>query len=356
MPAAGRPTAPLGQGIRAILSVTGTDDGRHERGGDGRGGERLPGTGRAAVTARRDEIVDVLRQRVLRGRHAGALHPGDRLPSARELERDFEIDHRVILTAYRQLADEGLVELRQRGGIYVAGDRAAGAMPMPPEGWLIDVLLQGIAREVPVADLAEWLRRAVGTLHLRTAVVASTADQGAGIVRELRDEYGVDGVVVDPAELDGEAVPPAVRHADLLVTTPSHATQTQPVAAALDLPCIVVTVRPDLVGSEWRLLLRRPVYVVVADGRFVELLRGYFADTPGAENLRPLVVGRDDLGAIPPDAPTYTTRAALDALGDTPVAGRQLPAARIFSAESARELVTVIVRRNLDALAARRRG
>jgi len=314
------------------------------------------------VSERREEIADVLRQRVLRGLHAGALRPGDRLPSARELERDFDADHRVVLAAYRQLAAEGLVELRQRGGIYVASQPSDGAVPAPPETWLVDVVAQGVAREVPLPELHEWLRRATGTVRLRAAVVASTADQATGIERELCDDYGIDSVRVDPATLHGAGstgaapeAPASVRHADLLVTTQAHAERVEALAGSLGKPCVVTTIRPDLVGAEWRLLLKRPVYVLVADARFLETLRHFFAETPGAENLRPLVVGRDDLAVVPEGAPVYVTRSAREALGDTPIRGQVLPTARVFSAEAARALITFVVRANLDAITARRR-
>ena len=34
---------------------------------------------------------------------------------------EFGVDHRLILAAYKQLAAEGLVEVRERGGVYVSG-------------------------------------------------------------------------------------------------------------------------------------------------------------------------------------------------------------------------------------------
>jgi hypothetical protein len=104
------------------------------------------------------------------------------------------------------------------------------------------------------------------------------------------------------------------------------------------------------------MLLRQPVYVVTHDPRFADLLRGYFAGTRGAENLRFLIVGRDDLSTIPDGAPTYVTRSARDQLGDAQIKGRILPSARVFSAESAREIIRFVVRMNLDVLTARRRG
>jgi DNA-binding transcriptional regulator YhcF (GntR family) len=305
------------------------------------------------MSDRRAEILDVLRRRVLRGLQAGALRAGDRLPSARELETEFDADHRIVLAAYRQLVDEGLVELRPRGGIYVAPARGGpDAVPLPSEAWLADVLAQGVAREIPLTEIHEWLRRSVETLRLRAAVIQATPDLIAGICRELEDDYGIVAAGVDVgaiAEL-GE-LPVEIRYADLLVTTDAYEAPVRRIAARVRKEVIVTDVRPDLVGGEWRMLLRKPVYVVASDQRFVEIVRGYFAGIPGVHNLRFLIAGEDDLSTIPSGAPTYVTRSARDRLGDAPIKGRILPSARVFSAETGREIVRYIVRRNLDALA-----
>ena len=62
------------------------------------------GDAEAGVNDPRDRIVDTIRRRVLRGIQAGALVAGDRLPSARELAPEFEVDYRVVIAAYRDLA------------------------------------------------------------------------------------------------------------------------------------------------------------------------------------------------------------------------------------------------------------
>ena len=64
-----------------------------------------------------DAIVDTLRGRILRGLKAGTLVPGARLPSTRELNDEFRVDHRAILAAYRALATEGLIDIRERDGL-----------------------------------------------------------------------------------------------------------------------------------------------------------------------------------------------------------------------------------------------
>ncbi|MDQ4079355.1 MAG: GntR family transcriptional regulator [Gemmatimonadota bacterium] len=305
---------------------------------------------------RRDQITETLRQRILRGLHAGNLSVGDRLPSARELGAEFETDHRVVLDAYRQLGEEGLIEMRRRGGIYVAAPPGfADGMPPISATWLTDLLTQGVSREIPVSELHEWLRQSVETLRLRAVVVAGTQDQVAGLVRELRDDFGLEASGLHVTALsNGAALPIEVRRTDLLLTTEAHAEAVGRFARHLRKPCITISVRPDLIGGEWRLLLRKPVYVVAADEGFIDVLSRFFSGTPNAANLRPLVIGRDDLGAIPTGASVYVTQKAKDLLGDTRIQGNVLPAPRTISTHSARAIIGFIVRENLRSLAARR--
>lgn len=300
----------------------------------------------------RQEIADALRGRILRGLHAGSLKAGDRLPPAREMREEFGgADHRIILDAYRMLEADGLVELRARGGVYVAVPPSHGPVPLPSAAWLTGIFAQAIAREIPLGELHHWLRRGMGTLRLRAIAVQANADQIAGLCRELADDYGLLAKGIDVAQLDDPKKAAELRHADLLVTTAGCEAEVRRAAALHRKPVIVVDIRPDLIGGEWRLLLRRPVYVVMCDERFAAGIRHFFADTPGAENIRTVVLGRDSLDAIPDDGVVYITRSARDALGSTRVRGRLLPSVRLFSSRSSAELIRFIVDANLRALA-----
>jgi DNA-binding transcriptional regulator YhcF (GntR family) len=306
----------------------------------------------------REVVAELLRGRILRGLRARALASGDRLPSARELGVEFEIDHRIVLAAYRELAAEGLVELRQRGGIYVA-KRDDALIPTPGVDWMIDTLIQGLGREVPIVEFHNWFRRAVATLRLHATVVQGSRDQISGMCRELRDDYGLEAVGLDAAKLaDPDAALIAdLRRTDLLVTTPGYESVVRRVSERVGVPVVVADVRPDLLGGDWRMLLRHPVYVVVGDERFVSVLEQFFRTVPtAADNLHVLVVGRDDLAAIPASAPVYVTRAAAETLEGEQIGGRIIPSARVFSAQAARNLVDYIVRANLEALSARSRA
>lgn len=300
------------------------------------------------------DIADVLRGRILRGVYGGALRGGDRLPSTRELAEEFGTDHRIVLAAYRALAEEGLVELRQRGGIYIAAGGAPNQVPLPSSTWIADVLAQGVAREIPLPDLHQWMRGAVETLRLRVVAIQATGDQLTGLCRELQEDYGLEAVGLDVAASSADPAPPELRAADLVITTPGPEPVVAPIAARLGKPIIVVDIRPDLIAGEWGLLLGRPIYVVVQDERFVPVIHEFFADTRGAENIRPLVLGRDDLGSIPADALVYVTRSARAQLGNDTIRGRILPSVRLFSADSSREIIRFIVSANLQAMATRR--
>lgn len=305
---------------------------------------------------RRDEITEVMRGRILRGLHAGALRSGDRLPSARDLAAEFEVDHRLVLDAYRALVAEKLVELRPRGGIYVAArDAGDSGIPPLPEAWFASLFTEALSRGIAPPELHEWLRRSTETLRLRAIAVASTADQAAGLCRELRDDFGLDADGLLAGDVRTSDAPPlSLRRADLVVTTEAHAAWLGTLTTDLRKPLIVVAVRPDLRVGEWALLLRRPVYAVVATPEFEVMLRQFFADVPGAkENLRTLVFGRDDLSTIPDDAPTYVTQRVRDEIGGVRIPGRILPAARTIAVESAREIFGFIVRSNIEALRVR---
>ena len=300
----------------------------------------------------RDAIVDTLRGRLLRGIQSGTLRAGDRLPSAREIAPEFGVDHRYLIHAYKQLAAERLVELRPRGGTYVLPQpQSEHGLPPLPEAWIVEVFVQGLGRELPAPELHEWLRRCVETLRLRAVVITSTQHQGDALSRELRDDFGFETEALHADALrDVSLAPLEVRRADLLVTTQAHEQQVRALGAAQHTAVVVVETQPELIGGEWALLLRRPVYAVVETPALGDVLRAFFAHVPGIENLRVIVHGRDDLAAIPEGAPTYLTQHVRETLAGTRIPGRVLPAARIISTESAREIFTYIVRANIEAM------
>ena len=298
---------------------------------------------------RRMEIAEVMRRRVLGGVASGTLRRNDRLPSARELASEFEVDPRLVLSSYRVLAREGLVDIRRRSGIYVASTPPVpGGPPVVADGWVADVLFAGIERGLPAPRLGEWLRRCVTTRRLRAAVVALAADQLEGLCGELRDLYGVDAVPFAPAVLDSPAVPTELAAADFVVTESQYAEPLRARLTPLGKRVLVASIRADL-DTHWQLLRHEhPVYVVVTDPR----TEGLLAEAAGrhADRVRAVVLGRDEISQVPADAPVYVTRSARQRLGATTVPGRHIPAARAFDAASSLEILRLVVGANLKAM------
>jgi GntR family transcriptional regulator len=50
---------------------------------------------------------------------SGALEPGERLPSVRELARELAVNQNTILRVYERLCGEGLLEMRHGQGTFV---------------------------------------------------------------------------------------------------------------------------------------------------------------------------------------------------------------------------------------------
>jgi len=61
------------------------------------------------------QIVEQVRHALL----SGVLHPGDRLPTVKEVVGSLAINPNTVLKAYRDLEREGLVEGRQGVGTFV---------------------------------------------------------------------------------------------------------------------------------------------------------------------------------------------------------------------------------------------
>lgn len=294
-------------------------------------------------------VAGTIRARLFRALHLGLLKPGARLPSVRDLGRELGSDPRVVLAAYGILEQEGLVEIRERSGVFVAGAAGAriGHSSMPAE-WMVDVLVRGLAHGVAAPQLPQGLRRCLETLRLHAVVVECNADQLYSVPAELRRDYGLEVTALNVDDLPAHP-PPELRRADLLVTTMFHKAPVERLAAALGAPRIIVTMSTDLFAGVARLLPEMPVYFVVVDPRFAAKLQTIFGQVKGAETLRPLVVGRDDLGVIPDAAPTYLTPLARQQIGETALLERALPEPRVFSAESARQVLAFLVRANLEA-------
>lgn len=301
------------------------------------------------------KLAETLRQQIVKALETGLWEPGYKLPSTREMAAAMQIDPRVVSAAYRELSKDGLVDLRSRSGAYVSETaHPNGSAVASSEGWIADVLADGVARELRLTDIADWLRQATETLRLKAFVIAPTDDQVEGLCREVLTYYGIEAGGQTPDDLNlRPEVPLDLRRADLVISTTACCTEARQISRALGLPCICVSGRLDLIGPPWQSLMQSPGYVVVADERFGAVFKSFIASQVNAESLTVLVVNRDDLAVIPADAVVYVTQSARAKLGDTKLNGRILPSARVLSRESSHELTTFIVSENLAAVRSR---
>jgi DNA-binding transcriptional MocR family regulator len=61
----------------------------------------------------------------------GALRPGDRIPSVRELSRERGVSVTTVLEAYGRLEDRGIIRVRPQSGYFVALRPAGAVRPQP---------------------------------------------------------------------------------------------------------------------------------------------------------------------------------------------------------------------------------
>ena len=66
-----------------------------------------------------------LMEQVKHGIETGALRPGEQLPGIRPLAEELVINPNTVAKAYRELEHEGVIELRQGAGAFVAGKAGA---------------------------------------------------------------------------------------------------------------------------------------------------------------------------------------------------------------------------------------
>lgn len=299
---------------------------------------------------RRSFIASTLRQRIEHSLRARAVAPGERLPSTREIGDEFDVDPRVALAAYQTLAEEGLVVLRPRSGVFVAPATSPSEERLPSADFLTDILVAGVVRGFSLLRFTDDLRIAALGRRVRTTVIAKTVDQAYDLSRELKMDYGFETATMLAEQLKaGDGVTSSLQRAHLVVTTAALQAEVSAVASRLGKPVIVADIRPPFVENEWKTLLRSGrAYIVAVDPQFLEFARHYLQSAMDLRNVRMLVVGQDDLKSIPPQAPTYVTEAARQKLGKIQIPGRLITPPRLLAENCVRAIVSFIVATNMQ--------
>ena len=111
-----------------------------------------------------EQIVRGLRATLL----AGRFRPGDQLPSVRQLAVDLGVHHNTVAGAYRQLAEEGWLDLRRGRGATVIERPAPAPTPRAEEDFrkrLDEVVVKARAEGVRSSTLRRELMALVAKLE-----------------------------------------------------------------------------------------------------------------------------------------------------------------------------------------------
>lgn len=295
----------------------------------------------------RHDVAGWLRRYVVGRLHIGELEAGAALPSIRRLAAETGVDHRRVADAYRTLAAEGLVEIREGAGVYVA--RSAGAESVRGElsRWAAATLYAGWSRRMTPGAVRR-LMTAATRRTLRCAVMESTRDHAVALGAELESDFELEVVHADaddPDTLTGEQV-------DLVAGTAFVSEAVTEAAERLEVPGVVVAVDGELAREVVRRLEAGPVVAVVSDARFEARVRDYMAAGPYARRIRTVLSGTlERLAdvAAPRGASVLATRAARRDLGEPEY--HLVPGTRFVAPASARDLLDTMVRlRGLDGM------
>ena len=109
------------------------------------------------------QIIDQIRYQIARG----ALQPGDRLPSVRELARQLPANQNTVLKAYDLLAGDGLLSRRRGDGTFV--EEAPSALKKSERvrqisGILAQAAAQAVHFDIARDELHELLDRQIEKL------------------------------------------------------------------------------------------------------------------------------------------------------------------------------------------------
>ena len=149
------------------------------------------------------QIEDQLRQTI----RDGALRPGARVPSTRDLARQLGVSRRVVVDAYAQLGAEGYLSLRQGArprvsdAAAVASEARGGAASASPTARFD---FRPSAPDVSTFPRAAWLRSLRRALATMTDADLGYGDpRGAEVLRHALADYlgRVRGVVADPEHI-----------------------------------------------------------------------------------------------------------------------------------------------------------
>ncbi|WP_380784757.1 FadR/GntR family transcriptional regulator [Sphingomonas sp. R86521] len=125
-----------------------------------------------------DDLVRQLETRI----ETGALNPGDRFPTEKQIEDDFGVSRTVVREAFARLSARGLLESRRGAGAFVAPAAHYRAFQLAPEEVeaiedVLKLLEMRMGFESEMAELAAKRRSASDLAAMREALAAMDSSE-----------------------------------------------------------------------------------------------------------------------------------------------------------------------------------
>lgn len=199
-------------------------------------------------------IYQQIVEQILAQVKSGELHPGDKLPTERELAAQLDIARGTVKKAYKDLADNNIIEVIQGSGSYIRGDRGGDDAETRRfalsaiDRMLDNLLMRGLSfREITMLFRMSMLRRDPHHRTVRVAIVDCNPESLTLFKRQLNYIPGVvlSVILVDTILLDDEPGR-LLSGFDLVVTTATHYEQVSASLRTLDVKVMMVDMVPSV--------------------------------------------------------------------------------------------------------------
>lgn len=195
------------------------------------------------------QIVEQILTRI----KSGELKPGDRLPTERELAAALSVSRGTVKKAYKELADNNIIEVIQGSGSYVYNDRDVSTVERRSLALdLIKGLFDKLAswdftpEEISTLTRMSLMQRTRDSGAIRVALVDCSPESLSIFKRQLTyiPNLSISVFMVESIIMDDEPCS-LLADFDLVLTTATHYEQLAPVLAGMAAPLIPVSVAPS---------------------------------------------------------------------------------------------------------------
>jgi len=240
------------------------------------------------------QIVDQILAQI----KAGTLHPGDRLPTERELAQQLDIARGTVKKAYKELADNNIIEVIQGSGSYIHSNRDLHDVDTRRQALnMIDQMVDKLAmwnlsgKEIATLMRMSLLKKDPTHRLVRVALVDCNPESLSLFKRQLNYIPGVilSVILVDSIILDDDPRR-LLAGFDLVITTATHYEQVSQSLHALDVRVLSVDMAPsrETIVSISTLPADCSIGIICQSNKFSNLIYELLEQTAGIQRTIPV--------------------------------------------------------------------